>query len=98
VYATSLHKNVMNANDYDCTQKYLHIRMQPFILPVVTKDEKRPRGRPPTGKLRVLLKLTPEADKLLYREAGKERITKSEFAERAIRERVERFRNQSNEA
>ena len=30
-------------------------------------DEKRPRGRPPTGKIRVLLKLTPETDKLLYR-------------------------------
>ena len=58
----------------------LHIRMQPFILRAVTKDEKRPRGRPPTGRLRVLLKLTPEADKLLYRAAAKERITKSEFA------------------
>jgi hypothetical protein len=66
--------------------------MQPFIFAFVTKNEKRPRGRPPTGKLRVLLKLTPEADKLLYREAGKERITKSEFVERAIRERVEQLK------
>jgi hypothetical protein len=39
----------------------------------------------------VLLKFTPEADKLLYRAAAKERITKSEFAERAIRERVDRL-------
>jgi uncharacterized protein (DUF1778 family) len=39
----------------------------------------------------VLLKFTPEADKLLYRAAAKERITKSEFAERAIRERVEQL-------
>ena len=79
MYATSLHEIRMNANDFDCTQKYLHIRMQPFIFAVVTKNEKRPRGRPPTGKLRVLLKFTPEADKLLYRAAAKERITKSEL-------------------
>jgi len=65
--------------------------MQPFIFAVVTKNGKRPRGRPPTGKLRVLLKFTPEAGKLLYCAAAKERITKSEFAERAIRERVERL-------
>ena len=66
--------------------------MQPFIFPVVPKDEKRPRGRPPTGKVRVLLKLTPEADKVLFRAAGKERITKSEFVERAIWERLERLK------
>ena len=58
----------------------------------MTKDEKRPRGRPPTGKVRVLLKLTPEADKLLFRLAGKERITKSEFMERAFWERAERLK------
>jgi hypothetical protein len=73
------------------------MRMQSFILPVVTKDEKRPRGRPSTGKLRVLLKFTPEADKLLYRAAANERITKSEFAERAIRERVERLKANGTE-
>ena len=67
--------------------------MRSFIFAVVTKNEKRPRGRPPTGKLRVLLKFTPEADKLLYRAAAKERITKSEFAERAIRERVDRLKS-----
>jgi hypothetical protein len=64
--------------------------MHSFIPSVVTKDEKRPRGRPPTGKVRVLLKLTPETDKLLYRSAARERITKSEYTERAIRERAER--------
>jgi uncharacterized protein (DUF1778 family) len=58
----------------------------------MSKDAKRRRGRPPTGKIPVLLKLTPEADKLLYRAARRERITKSEFAERAIRERVERLK------
>ena len=66
--------------------------MHPYIFPIVAKDERQPRGRPPTGKVRVLLKLTPEANKLLYRAAGKERITKSEFVERAIWERLERLK------
>jgi hypothetical protein len=52
----------------------------------------------PAQTLWAVEKFTPEADKLLYRAAAKERITKSEFAERAIRERVDQFRNQSNEA
>jgi hypothetical protein len=57
----------------------------------MTKEQKRPRGRPRTGKLRVLLKLKPETDKLLHRVAGKEGITKSEFVERAIWERIDRL-------
>jgi ribbon-helix-helix CopG family protein len=40
---------------------------------------------------RVLLKLKPETDKLLPRAAGKEGITKSEFVERAIQERLARM-------
>jgi hypothetical protein len=58
----------------------------------VAKNETRPRGRPPTGKVRVLLKLTPEADKMLFKAASKERITKSEFVERAIWERIDRLK------
>jgi excinuclease UvrABC nuclease subunit len=49
-------------------------------------------GRPPTGKIRVLLKLSAEANKLLSQAAAKEGITKSEFAERAFWERVERLK------
>lgn len=73
-----------------CSHEYLG-----YSLPVA-KNEKRPRGRPRTGRLRVLLKLKPETDKLLYRMAGKEGITKSEFVERAIQERVERYVRAAN--
>ena len=59
------------------------------------KSEKRPRGRPATGKRRVLLKLKPETDKMLHRMAGKEGITKSEFVERAIEERAQRLKKES---
>jgi hypothetical protein len=65
--------------------------MSPYIFGGVHKEEKRPRGRPSTGRLRVLLKLKPETDRLLYKAAGKEGITKSEFVERAIQERLERL-------
>jgi ribbon-helix-helix CopG family protein len=58
----------------------------------VPKTEKRPRGRPPTGRRRVLLKLKPETDKVLHQMAGKEGITKSEFVERAIEERLGRLK------
>jgi hypothetical protein len=57
----------------------------------MAQEQKRPRGRPPTGKIRVLLKLKPQTDKLLYRVAGKEGLTKSEFVERAILERIDRL-------
>jgi hypothetical protein len=76
----------------------VHIRIAPFISYDVAKEEKRPRGRPTTGKLRVLLKLKPETDKLLHRAAGKEGITKSEFVERAIHERLARLNPPKNAA
>jgi hypothetical protein len=57
----------------------------------MTLHVKRPRGRPPAlGKVRVVLKLRRNTDKALYLAAGKENITKSEYVERAIAERMER--------
>ena len=53
----------------------------------------RPRGRPKAvGKVRVVLKLRRETDKALYVAAGRENITKSEFVERAIEERLQRLK------
>jgi hypothetical protein len=55
----------------------------------------RPRGRPKAKgqeKLRVVLRLRRETDKALYVAAGRENITKSEFVERAIEERLERLK------
>jgi Ribbon-helix-helix protein, copG family len=69
-------------------------RLQPRLNKLLypQNDGVRPGpGRPATGRLRVLLKLTPETDKLLHRAAGKEGITKSEFVERAIQERLTRL-------
>lgn len=69
-------------------------RLQPRLNKLLypQQDGVRPGpGRPSAGKVRVLLKLKPETDKLLYRLAGKEGITKSEFVERAIQERVARM-------
>ena len=45
-------------------------------------------------KVRVVLKLHREIDKALYVAAGRENITKSEFVERAISERLERLKAQ----
>ncbi len=56
------------------------------------RPAKRPHGRsPPLEKVRVVLKLRRDTDKALYRVASKENITKSEFVERAIAERLERL-------
>ena len=55
----------------------------------------RPRGRPKAKgqeKLRVVLRLRRETDKALYVAAGRENITKSEFVERAIEERLQRLK------
>ena len=58
----------------------------------MTGTEKRPRGRPPSvNKVRVVLKLHRNIDKRLYRAASLENVTKSEFVERAISERIERL-------
>jgi len=58
----------------------------------MTQNEKRPRGRPPSAnKVRVVLKLHRDIDKRLYRAASQENLTKSEFVERAISERIERL-------
>jgi hypothetical protein len=55
------------------------------------RPAKRPHGRPPAlHEVRVVLKLRRDTDKALYRGASKENITKSEFVERAIAERLER--------
>ena len=54
---------------------------------------KRPRGRPKArDKVRVVLKLRRDTDKALYVAAGRENITKSEFVERAIEERLQRLK------
>jgi hypothetical protein len=42
-------------------------------------------NRPPDNRVRVMLKLRPETDRLLYTAAGNAGLTKSEFVERAIR-------------
>jgi hypothetical protein len=58
--------------------------------------DKRPRGRPKArDKVRVVLKLRRDIDKALYIAAGRENITKSEFVERAITERLERAKEAS---
>ena len=54
---------------------------------------KRPLGRPKgQEKLRVVLRLRRETDQALYVAAGRENITKSEFVERAIKERLQRLK------
>jgi hypothetical protein len=59
-------------------------------------NEKRPRGRPPTGKWRVMLKLSPETDLILRTWALKLHLTKSDFVTQAILEKVERLKNKTN--
>jgi uncharacterized protein (DUF1778 family) len=59
---------------------------------IMTLSAKRPHGRlPALDKVRVVLKLRRDTDKALYRAASRENITKSEFVERAIAERLERL-------
>ncbi|MGA8655700.1 MAG: hypothetical protein WB586_06080 [Chthoniobacterales bacterium] len=56
------------------------------------RQAKRPYGRPPAlNKVRVVLRLRRDTDKALYAAASRENITKSEFVERAIDERLERL-------
>lgn len=63
-----------------------------YVYMIMTLRAKRPHGRPPAlDKVRVVLKLRRDTDKALYRAASKENITKSEFVERAIAERLERL-------
>jgi hypothetical protein len=47
-------------------------------------EQPRGRGRPPTGKKRVILKLDPEIDRQLAELAALDKISKSEFVERAV--------------
>jgi hypothetical protein len=64
-----------------------------YVLLYVHMLQKRPRGRPKgREKLRVVLRLRRETDKALYVAAGRENITKSEFVERAIEERLQRLK------
>jgi hypothetical protein len=51
-----------------------------------TKQEKRPVGRPKTGKLRVQVKLSPRAFDLVKRRAAKLGISRSEYIERVLLE------------
>jgi hypothetical protein len=60
-------------------------------MTMTLRPAKRTHGRPPAlDKVRVVLKLRRATDKT-YRAASKENITKSEFVERAIAERLERL-------
>ena len=59
-----------------------------MLMTTTRKPKSRPRGRPKTNTVRVMLKLRPETDDLLYKEAGKAGVTKSEFVERAIRTQI----------
>jgi hypothetical protein len=64
-----------------------------YVLLYVHMLRRRPRGRPRgREKLRVVLRLSRETDQALYVAAGRENITKSEFVERAIAERLERMK------
>ena len=54
--------------------------------------EKRPRGRPTTGRRRIQLKLKPEVFAALAEAAEAEDTTKSEYVETAITERIKRRR------
>jgi hypothetical protein len=61
-------------------------------MTMILRPAKRPHGRPPAlDRVRVVLKLRRDTDKALYRGAAQENITKSEFVERAIAERLERL-------
>ena len=59
--------------------------------PVAGKFPKRGPGRPRSGRIQVALKLLPSTNEMLVRAAKLSKITKSEFAELAILERVARF-------
>ena len=73
------------------------VDVRPFLvwyvyMTMILRPAKRPHGRPPAlDKVRVVLKLRRDTDKALYRAASRENITKSEFVERAIAERLERL-------
>jgi hypothetical protein len=58
----------------------------------VKSKAKRGRGRPPTGRIQVALKLLPATNKALARAASSAKTTKSEFAEAAILERIASIR------
>jgi hypothetical protein len=46
--------------------------------------KKSPRGRPRTGKVRMQIKLSPQANKLIKQRASKLGISRSEYIERAV--------------
>jgi predicted DNA binding CopG/RHH family protein len=48
--------------------------------------KKRPRGRPRTGKIRMQVKLSPQANKLIKQRASKLGISRSEYIERVVLE------------
>jgi hypothetical protein len=56
-----------------------------------TKQEKRPPGRPKTGKIRVQIKLSPRVFDLLKRRAAKLGISRSEYIERVVLEADNRW-------
>ena len=56
----------------------------------MTKTEARGRGRPKSGRVKVGLKLLPSTNAALSRAAKAAMLTKSEFAELAILERIDR--------
>jgi hypothetical protein len=58
----------------------------------VKERAKRGRGRPSTGRMQVALKLLPATNKALARAAKLTKTTKSEFADRAILERIAKMR------
>jgi hypothetical protein len=53
---------------------------------VQKSPQKRARGRPRTGKVRMQLKLSPQARNLVRQRAGKLGISHSEYVERVILE------------
>jgi hypothetical protein len=84
---------------YLVTPKEILAAAEDYWISQLNPPWNRPRGRPEAlGKVRVVLKLRRETDKALYAAAGRANITKSEFVERAIEERLQRLKegNQRN--
>ena len=55
-----------------------------------TNPEKRSPGRPPTGKVRLQIKLSPKARDLARKRAAKLGISRSDYIERLILEAEKR--------
>jgi hypothetical protein len=56
----------------------------------MTKPEKRPPGRPKTGKVRVQIKLSSKARDLARQRAAKLGISRSDYIEHAVLEAAKR--------